>query len=224
MRRRPAWWMAAAVLALAAACAAGVEEDPGDARRAESPSPPALITVTGEPVQGRTGPGGTSLEVALRTPGQRAAPARRIGTRGFALGLREDAPQLDQYPCTSCHVGTQQITDGERAGDVHANVEAVHPAETGASCGGCHAPDNVESFRLLTGERVGFDHAYRLCAQCHFPQVEAWAAGAHGKRLDGWQGRRVVMGCGECHDPHRPGLQARIPYPGPRLPGQRRGQ
>jgi hypothetical protein len=223
MRRRGARLLAAGVMALTAACAPQAGEEPAAAGPAEHPSPPALITVAGEPVQGRTAPGGAPLEVALRTPGHRSAPARRIGTRGFVLGLREDAPQLEQYPCTSCHVGTQRIGDGERAEDVHGNVEAVHPAETGAACSGCHAPENVETFRLQTGERVGFDHAYRLCAQCHFPQVEAWAAGAHGKRLDGWRGRRVVMGCGECHDPHRPGLQPRVPYPGPTLPGRRGG-
>jgi hypothetical protein len=65
---------------------------------------------------------------------------------------------------------------------------------------------------------VALDHAYRLCAECHSPQVTAWAAGAHGKRLDGWRGRRVVMGCAECHDPHRPSLEQRIPFRSPTLP------
>jgi hypothetical protein len=76
----------------------------------------------------------------------------------------------------------------------------------------------VARVALRTGEAVGLDQAYRLCAQCHFAQVDAWAGGAHGKRLDGWQGRRVVMSCADCHDPHRPVIPQRVPYPGPRLP------
>ena len=47
--------------------------------------------------------------------------------------------------------------------------------------------------------------------------TEAWAGGAHGKRLDGWQGRRVLMGCADCHDPHRPALETRIPFRAPQL-------
>jgi hypothetical protein len=56
-----------------------------------------------------------------------------------------------------------------------------------------------------------------LCAQCHFSQAAAWAGGGHGKRLDGWQGRRVVMGCADCHDPHKPGLEPRVPFRAPQL-------
>jgi hypothetical protein len=84
-------------------------------------------------------------------------------------------------------------------------------------CSTCHARDNVERLALKSGERPPLDHAYRLCAQCHFSQLRAWAGGGHGKRLDGWQGRRVVMGCTDCHDPHKPAVEPRIPFRAPRL-------
>jgi len=48
-------------------------------------------------------------------------------------------------------------------------------------------------------------------------QAEAWAGGGHGKRLDGWEGRRVVMACADCHDPHNPAVQTRIPFRAPQL-------
>jgi hypothetical protein len=83
-------------------------------------------------------------------------------------------------------------------------------------CATCHAAD-AAALRLLGGEPVGFDHAYRLCAQCHSRQVADWAGGAHGKRVGGWVPPRVVYGCPECHDPHRPALGPRRPARPPRL-------
>jgi hypothetical protein len=110
--------------------------------------------------------------------------------------------------------------DRQRIADAHQNVQPLHPAETGAACATCHDARNVERLVLQSGGTATLDQAYALCAQCHFGQVEAWAGGAHGKRLDGWRGRRVVIGCTDCHDPHRPAIEQRIPFPGPRLPGQ----
>ena len=101
----------------------------------------------------------------------------------------------------------------KRIADAHQNIQPVHPKQTGALCSTCHAAENVELLALQSGERATLDQSYRLCAQCHFTQVDAWAHGAHGKRLDGWQGRRVVMGCADCHDPHQPALEPRMPFP-----------
>jgi hypothetical protein len=185
--------------------------------------PGALRTVLSAPVHGRVGPDGRPFDVALRTP-HTAPHARRFGTHTMEIALRTDARDLSQYPCTSCHMGRQIVLDDTRMDNVHGDIQPLHPRETGASCATCHAADNVELLALRSGERATLDHAYRVCAQCHFPQADAWAAGAHGKRLDGWQGRRVVMGCTDCHDPHQPALQTRLPFRAPRLhrPGSTR--
>jgi formate-dependent nitrite reductase cytochrome c552 subunit len=111
----------------------------------------------------------------------------------------------------------------KRPTDVHDNVQPVHPKQTGARCPTCHAADNVELLELETGEHATLDESYRLCAECHVAQVNAWAHGAHGKRLDGWQGRRVVMPCTDCHDPHSPALVARIPFRAPQVERTRGG-
>jgi hypothetical protein len=110
------------------------------------------------------------------------------------------------------------VIQAERIEDAHRYVLPKHPEESGTHCSTCHATDDVQSLVLASGERVGLEHAYRLCAQCHYAQADDWAAGTHGKRLDGWRGRRVVMGCPDCHDPHQPAIASRNPYPGPRLP------
>lgn len=179
--------------------------------------PGQLPTVSAARVMNWAGPGGKPFEVQIRTDDPSTANARRFGTITLRNSARERSPDLGQYPCTSCHLGRGTVLRDQRVADAHQNIKPDHPAQTGATCGTCHAPDNVELLALKNGERATLDHAYRVCAQCHFSQAEAWAAGAHGKRLDGWQGRRVVMGCADCHDPHQPAIGTRIPFRAPQL-------
>jgi hypothetical protein len=188
-------------------------------RRARNASlePGELATVRVEPVTGWAGPGGLPFSVTVRTVTPQTALFRRFGTIALRTSLRERTPDLGQYPCASCHLGRGTTLNDKRIGDAHQNITAVHPVQTGGICSTCHAAGNVELLSLKNGERVSLDHTYRLCAQCHFQQTERWAGGAHGKRLDGWQGRRVVMGCADCHDPHRPALESRIPFRAPRI-------
>ncbi|MGE0552900.1 MAG: hypothetical protein AB7R55_05675 [Gemmatimonadales bacterium] len=158
------------------------------------------------------------FEVALRTGEQVAGHHRRFGAITRSIALRIRTPDLSQYPCTSCHLGITVAMADERVQDAHQNIKPVHPQATGAVCSTCHAPDDVEKLAVKSGERPTLDHGYRLCAQCHFPEVDAWAGGGHGKRLDGWRGRRVVMNCTDCHDPHNPAVEPRTPFRAPRLP------
>jgi len=177
--------------------------------------PGALATVPAAPVEPWTGPGNRPFEVATRTSEREAGHARSFGSITLQTALRPRL--LGQYPCTSCHLGRKVVMADKRIADAHQNVQPVHPKQTGALCSTCHAADNVELLALESGERTTVDNSYRLCAQCHFAQVNAWAAGAHGKRLDGWQGRRAVMGCADCHDPHQPAVEPRIPFRAPQI-------
>jgi hypothetical protein len=185
--------------------------------RQDSLEPGALGTVRAVLVEGWTGPGGRLFEVAVRTRDVESGHARRFGTITLRTTLRGPSPDLVQYPCTSCHLGRTVAMKDNRIRDAHQNIQPLHPDLLGAVCSTCHSPDAVDSLALRTRQRVGLDNGYRLCAQCHFRQADDWAAGAHGKRLDGWQGRRVVMGCTDCHDPHRPAPLPRIPFRAPTL-------
>lgn len=178
--------------------------------------PGLLAAVETAPVSGWTGPGGRPFEVTVRTSNQPSVNARRFGTITLRNSARDRTGDLGQYPCSSCHRGRQVLRD-ERVGDAHQNIHIEHPKQTGAICATCHSADDVSLLALKNGERVSLDHTYRLCAQCHFSQTASWAGGAHGKRLDGWQGRRVVMGCADCHDPHRPAIGKRTPFRPPQL-------
>jgi hypothetical protein len=168
-------------------------------------------------VHGRVGPGDRPFEVARRTATQNAGHARRFGMRTLETAFRRES--LQDYPCTSCHIPGQRAQPAAGPGeDAHAHIRPVHPQETGALCATCHVAGRVDRLALIAGETASLDQPYRLCAQCHAPQIEAWAGGAHGKRLDAWHGRRIVMNCTDCHDPHEPALEQRIPFPGPHLP------
>lgn len=188
-----------------------------DPRRDTLLPPGALGFLAAEPATGWKGPGDQPFEVTLRTADPVTALARRFGTITMRTSLRARAPDLGQYPCTSCHLGRAIVLADERRPDAHRNITVVHPSQTGATCSTCHSPTDVEQLTLKSGERATLDHAYRLCGQCHFSQANAWAGGAHGKRLDAWQGRRIVMGCADCHDPHKPALEPRIPFRAPHL-------
>jgi hypothetical protein len=177
--------------------------------------PGALATVAAEPVDLGTGLSNRRFEVATRTAEREGGHARRFGSATLQTTLR--ARTIGQYPCTSCHLGRRIVMAEKRIGDAHQNVDPAHPKQTGALCSTCHAPEDVELLGLENGDRATLDATYRLCAQCHFEQVEAWAGGMHGKRLDGWQGRRVVAGCADCHDPHNPALEPRIPFRPPQV-------
>lgn len=226
MKRRRAFeaLLSLGLMWTAVACRQAERRSPNDrevspSRRADTAAVAAgsLTMLPAAPVVGWTGPGKQPFEVTLRTADPVSALARRFGTITLRTSLRARSPDLGQYPCTSCHLGRRMVLADERVADAHQNIKPIHPAQTGAACSTCHAPDNVELLALKSGDRATLDHAYRLCAQCHFSQAEAWAGGGHGKRLEGWQGRRVVMGCADCHDPHKPALEPRLPFRAPQL-------
>jgi hypothetical protein len=188
-----------------------------DSARYANLEPGSLGTVPSARVIGWKGPGDKPFDVTIRTEDPPSALARRFGTVTRRTSLRSRAADLGQFPCTSCHLGRAIVMRDERVKDAHQNIKAVHPVQTGGACSTCHAPDNVELLALKNGERATLDHTYRVCAQCHFAQAKAWAGGGHGKRLDGWEGRRIVMGCADCHDPHKPTIETRIPFRAPHL-------
>ena len=233
---RVAMLRVAACLAAGLTCACRVEEEvraapPIDAIRVTIDSataakraamePGMLAAVRTAPVKDFTGPGGKPFEVALRSAVPETGHARQFGRIALSISLRDHSASLSQYPCTSCHAGAAVTMAAQRVKDAHQNIRPVHPHRVGVACGTCHAPENVEQLVLRRGARVTMDESYRLCAECHVKQADAWAGGGHGKRLDGWEGRRVVMTCADCHDPHDPAVRKRVPFRAPQIERKR---
>lgn len=123
-------------------------------------------------------------------------------------------PRMETYPCSQCHTASLSVltahrAEGERLS--HWQVKMQHAPDSVMSCQTCHGTGNMDQLLMLSGEPVSFDAPYTLCAQCHMTQVKDWAGGAHGKRLDGWAGKRVVENCTGCHNPHSPAFETRWP-------------
>jgi len=131
--------------------------------------------------------------------------------------------QIKQYPCSSCHdsqLPDPAVSEAVHKG-MHLDISMAHaPAQT-MDCRTCHNGANLDTLLLNDGTPIRFDHSYQLCTQCHFEQGRDWAGGAHGKRLEIWRGKRVIMSCTECHNAHAPQFDKRWPLAFPRIPRDR---
>ncbi|MGY8827744.1 MAG: hypothetical protein ACKVJG_28180 [Candidatus Latescibacterota bacterium] len=140
------------------------------------------------------------------------------GPGGAAFEVQQRSSKIGQYPCSSCHTQALDIAPPAEVDRrwTHQNIRSLHPVQW--RCATCSNCDDLNTLVLEDGSTVGLDHAYQLCARCHFGQAQDWAGGAHGKRLGGWSGRRIVMNCTDCHDPHAPAFAPRMPLLGPQVP------
>lgn len=141
-----------------------------------------------------------------------------VGRPDFYTTKRTD--QMVQYPCGSCHQKALPEPERDRISQrwSHLNIQFVHGQSMGMDCRTCHDYAQMQSLRLQDGSETDFDHSYLLCQQCHFQQARDWAGGAHGKRLAGWRGMRVIKVCTDCHNPHDPAFGQRVPMRGPTIP------
>jgi Class III cytochrome C family len=210
--------------------------------RYAGPPPDAVLgSLPKAPVVGFTGPGERPFQVALRTPEVTHYPCtschtRPIGTKTKTLEqmhtdspTREGEARIDCHAChgpndptglvldcASCHAreGSRELMPSRSA---HLTVRLSHPSGKLRNCFTCHRPENPETLALQDGSYATLDEAYRLCAGCHFSQAASWAGGAHGKRLAGWQGERVLLSCTGCHNPHSPKFPVRRPVTFPKI-------
>lgn len=129
--------------------------------------------------------------------------------RGDTVYFQDRRPQIKQFPCSECHAGQGPIKGDRRA---HFGLTLSHAKATVMACATCHG-DNMKINRLasLRGESVPFEFSFQVCSQCHFQQARDVLGGAHGKRLLGWQGPRIIQNCTGCHNPHSPALPKRWP-------------
>lgn len=123
-------------------------------------------------------------------------------------------PRMEGMPCSQCHNDPLPVVIANWPKDQalsHWQVKMQHAPDTVMSCQTCHGTGNMDDLVMLSGKPASFNEPFNVCEQCHATQAKDWAGGAHGKRLDGWAGKRVVENCTGCHNPHSPAFEARWP-------------
>lgn len=135
--------------------------------------------------------------------------------RGDTVRFPDRRLSLRHFPCSGCHsVPGAQGAPGPASGDRRAHFGLVldHAPAGMMTCATCHGQGmGKDALTTLAGAPVGFEVSFQVCAQCHFQQARDVLGGAHGKRLHGWQGPRVIQNCAGCHDPHSPAMPRRWP-------------
>jgi len=127
----------------------------------------------------------------------------------FRVLARKDA--ISRYRCSLCHTKKKsQVRDGALI--THGDIGINHgEGENELVCIECHDQRDRDFLVDMQGQKIDFDHSYKLCGQCHFRPKRDWLGGAHGKRVTYWAGERVVMNCTSCHDPHSPSFKTKMP-------------
>lgn len=153
---------------------------------------------------------------------------RKTLVRGFdwrpPFYVKGRVEEVKQFPCSTCHTVSINKLKSSRKGArrAHWNIKLKHAPKLVMTCATCHNTSQMDQFVTTAGNVVDFDQDYQVCAQCHFNQANDWAGGAHGMRVGGWAGTRVVVNCTGCHSPHSPGYEKRWPSIVSRLPGELR--
>ena len=156
--------------------------------------------------------------IVLATPGlivaEEADPGQSENHRypeapEFTVEPRTD--ELEFEDCSRCH--DEGDTDPEPRRLKTRHTREIDHGGNRFWCLTCHDGDNIDYLRTSSNEKVEFEQSYLICGSCHADRQKDWYFGAHGKRVSGWQGDRVILACTHCHDPHKPAVEPRSPMP-----------
>ncbi|MBS0002365.1 MAG: hypothetical protein KFF45_04720 [Thioalkalivibrio sp.] len=128
-----------------------------------------------------------------------AAESEAPGQKDFTVAPR--TTELEHVPCKDCHQYMDPNPEPRQLVD-SPHVAEVRHGKADMWCTACHAPENHQQLRALSGLAVDFDDSHRVCRDCHSATYQDWLYGAHGKRVGSWQGEREILNCTACHDPH----------------------
>jgi len=149
--------------------------------------------------------------VAAAAGAQPADPAAAEPAPQFEAVPRIE--KLEYYPCSQCHDVLEPDATRRELSAPH-DIEAAH-GKAEFWCLVCHTLKDRDHLHTLDDRLVTFDQAYMVCEQCHQQRARDWRHGAHGKRVSGWSGKRTILSCPECHNPHSPAIAPRKPKPPP---------
>lgn len=118
------------------------------------------------------------------------------------------------FPCSECHSPEDNIDMRPRTVSDHPEITFEHDAAN-RWCLDCHDAKDRDKLHLADGRLISFEESYKLCGQCHGPELRDWKAGDHGKRTGSWSGKKEYLLCAHCHNPHSPKIKPIEPLPPP---------
>jgi hypothetical protein len=132
---------------------------------------------------------------------------------------------LSDFECYTCHEKSKPPTlrfDTNQnlvIPQEHANIVMAHGSHNrNNNCFNCHDEQNLESLQTRDGRSIRFSESPQLCGSCHGPTYRDWEAGAHGRTGGYWNRSAGAINrliCADCHNPHRPKIPTRTPFPAP---------
>jgi len=123
--------------------------------------------------------------------------------------------KLRLYPCTLCHRFLPTKSTPRKLVTALPHPNSIQHGKGRMWCLDCHHEGDKNLLRTIQGEKIDFDQEHLLCGQCHHNRHKDWYFGAHGKRLDNWRGKRKIVLCTHCHNPHNVVLRSRKPQEKP---------
>jgi hypothetical protein len=143
---------------------------------------------------------------------QRDPPPFELAPRDGGMEHSED------YPCSDCHEYDPEDPpnlEPRKLEDAHESIELVH-GKGRLWCMDCHLASDRDKLRGRQGAPVATREVYRMCGRCHGAIERDFVFGVHGRRLERWEGQRVLLSCLSCHGPHDPAIPPRRPASPPR--------
>ncbi len=135
----------------------------------------------------------------------------QMSYQGGLFWVEARKEKIGRFQCSQCH-GNQLARIDQAVELAHGDIVNRHGAENKRlACKTCHDDQDRNFLTSAAGEKIDFDHGYQLCGQCHFRQKQDWIGGAHGKRIGYWAGKRTLLNCTACHNPHAPKFAKRWP-------------
>ena len=147
-----------------------------------------------------------------------AQPVRMAGYEHvYVAGL-----ETERKDCARCHKPGQEPYRDEALApgkDAHWDVELHHAGDM--DCFACHKKEDPAHLVSVIDQDATLETAYLHCGSCHKDQFNSWLGGAHGKRVTGWNGVRIIKNCAGCHTPHAPARGTPLPVAQPTITPER---
>ena len=156
---------------------------------------------------------GSGLALAESLP----APATNSVDHAALIAVTPPPFSKGIFPCSECHKPDDKVNRTPHSVPEHDTVVFEHDKKN-RWCLDCHDAQDRDHLRLASGALLDFRESFKLCGQCHGPQLRDWTAGEHGKRTGSWSGQKQYLLCVNCHNPHSPHFKPLKPLPPPQRP------